>query len=132
MIHVDQRSHLSNLPEQPEYRDSPTHAVIRHHDERRGKRETGECGPSMVRFGDPDSVSGTDKLTPDSIQDALQDALRMYFQPIKTNDPKLDFYTIYKRETMEYDTEYMQKYNEDLNTTLIFVRFPLPFTATQY
>ena len=45
----------------------------------------------------------------------------MYFQPIKNDDPKLDFYTMYKRETTEYDTEYMQKYNEDLNTTLIFV-----------
>ena len=50
----------------------------------------------------------------------------MYLQPIKNDDPKLDFYTMYKRETMEYDTEYMQKYNEDLNTTLIFVRFRVP------
>ena len=55
--------------------------------------------------------------------DSIQDALRMYLQPIKNDDPKLDFYTMYKRETVEYDTEYMQKYNEDLNTTLIFVRF---------
>ena len=47
----------------------------------------------------------------------------MYLQPIKNDDPRLDFYTMYKRETMEYDTEYMQKYSEDLNTTLIFVRF---------
>ena len=79
----------------------------------------------MVRFKEP--VAGTNDLTPDSIQNAL----RMYFQPIKTNDPKLDFYTMYKRETMEYDTEYMQKYNEDLNTTLIFVRFCVPFTTKQ-
>ena len=28
-----------------------------------------------------------------------------------------------KQEAMEYDTENIQKYNEDLNTTLIFVRF---------
>ena len=81
----------------------------------------------MVRSRDPDSASRTDELTPDSIQEAL----RMYLQPIKTNDPKLDFYTMYKRETTEYDTEYMQKYNEDLNTTLIFVRFRVPFTAIQ-
>ena len=60
------------------------------------------------------------------LPDSIQEALRMYFQPIKTNDPNLDFYTMYKRETMEYDTEYMQKYNEDLNTTLIFVRFCVP------
>jgi len=50
----------------------------------------------------------------------------MYLQPIKNDDPQLDFYTMYKRETMEYDTEYMQKYNEDLNTTLIFVGFCVP------
>ena len=62
-------------------------------------------------------------LTPHSIQEAL----RMYLQPIKNDDPQLEFYTMYKRETVEYDTEYMQKYNEDLNTTLIFVRFCVPW-----
>ena len=46
----------------------------------------------------------------------------MYLQPIKNDDPNLDFYTMYRRETVEYDAEYMEKYNEDLNTTLIFVR----------
>jgi hypothetical protein len=81
----------------------------------------------MVRFRDADSVARADELTPDSIQEAL----RMYLQLIKSNGPKLDFYTMYKRETMEFDTEYMQKYNEDLNTTLIFVRFCVPFTTKQ-
>jgi hypothetical protein len=81
----------------------------------------------MVCFRDAESVARTDKLTPGSIQEAL----RAYFQPIKSNDPKLDFYTMYKRETTEYDTEYMQKYNEDLNTTLIFVRFCIPCTINQ-
>jgi len=47
----------------------------------------------------------------------------MFLQPIKNDDPKIDFYTMYKREATEYDTEYMQNHNEDLNTTLIFVRF---------
>ena len=75
----------------------------------------------------PGSGSRGQQLTPDSIQEAL----RMFFQPIKNDDPKLDFYTIYKRETSEYDTEYMQKYNEDLNTTLIFVRFYLTLTTAQ-
>jgi len=65
----------------------------------------------------------TNELTPDSIQDAL----RMFLQPIKNDDPRLDFFTMYKRETMEYDTDYMQNHNEDLNTTLIFVRFCVPF-----
>jgi len=29
---------------------------------------------------------------------------------------------MYKREASEYDTDYVKKYDEDLNTTLIFVR----------
>ena len=74
----------------------------------------------MVRSRDAESVSKASKLTQDS---SIQDALRMFLQPIKNDDPKIDFYTMYKREATEYDTEYMQNYNEDLNTTLIFVRF---------
>ena len=53
----------------------------------------------------------------------------MYLQPIKNDDPQLDFYTMYRRETVEYDAEYMQKYNEDLNTTLIFVCSSFPLTV---
>jgi len=78
----------------------------------------------MVRFGDIQLNATTNKLTP---VHSIQEALRMYLQPIKNDDPQLDFYTMYKRETTEYDTEYMQKYNEDLNTTLIFVRCCIPF-----
>jgi hypothetical protein len=52
---------------------------------------------------------------------SFQDALRAFFQPIKTDDPRLDFYTMYKREAAEYDAHYVKKYDEDLNTTLIFV-----------
>ena len=79
----------------------------------------------MVRFREAVPIVRTNRLTPDSIQEAL----RMYLQPIKNDDPRLDFYAMYKRETMEYDTEYMQKYNEDLNTTLIFVGFGVPLTT---
>ena len=57
---------------------------------------------------------------------SLQDALRTFFQPIKTNDPRVDFYTMYKREATEHDADYVKKYDEDLNTTLIFVCPPLP------
>ena len=55
---------------------------------------------------------------------SFHDALKSFFQPIKTDDPRLDFYTMYKREAMEYDADYVKKYDEDLNTTLIFVRLP--------
>ena len=60
---------------------------------------------------------------------SLQDALRTFFQPIKTDDPRVDFYTMYKREATEYDTDYVKKYDEDLNTTLIFVRYPASYLA---
>jgi len=69
-----------------------------------------------------ESIANTSKLTQSN---SIQEALRMYLQPTKNDDPQLNFYTMYKRETMEYDN--MQKYNEDLNTTLIFVRFCVPF-----
>ena len=55
---------------------------------------------------------------------SFQDALRTFFQPIKNDDARLDFYTVYKKEATEYDTDYVKKYDEDLNTTLIFVSRP--------
>ena len=62
---------------------------------------------------------------------SIQDALRSFFQPTKTDDPRVDFYTMYKREATEYDMDYIKKYDEDLNTTLIFVRrLPLLFSIT--
>jgi len=53
---------------------------------------------------------------------SLHEALRVFFLPIKNDDARLDFYTMYKKEATEYDTDYVKKYDEDLNTTLIFVR----------
>lgn len=70
-----------------------------------------------MRFGHQKLSARGNKLTFRSIQEAL----RVFLQPIKNDDPKLDLYTIYKRETTEYDSEYINKYNEDLNTTLISV-----------
>ena len=32
---------------------------------------------------------------------------------------------MYKREAVEYDTDYVKTYDENLNTTLIFVRYPI-------
>ena len=34
---------------------------------------------------------------------------------------------MYKREATEHDADYIKKYDEDLNITLIFVRPPSPF-----
>ena len=38
---------------------------------------------------------------------------------------------MYKKEATEYDTDYAKKYDEDLNTTLIFVRW-LPYTIVNH
>ena len=39
------------------------------------------------------------------------------------DDSRLTFYTVYKREATEHETDYVRKYDDNLNTTLIFVRF---------
>ena len=101
--------------------------VARYQNERRRECETSQPRPSMVCLKLGTISQGSIELTPDSIQDAL----RMFLQPIKNDDPRLDFFTMYKRETMEYDTDSMQKHNEDLNTTLIFVRFCVPSIDAQ-
>ena len=38
-------------------------------------------------------------------------------------DYRSQFYKHYRREADEYDREFMEKHDEDLNTTLIFVSF---------
>jgi len=41
--------------------------------------------------------------------------------PSAEEDPRATFYAMYRREAEEYDREFIKKYDEDLNTTLIFV-----------
>jgi len=41
--------------------------------------------------------------------------------PSAQEDPRAAFYDIYHREAEEYDRDFIKKYDEDLNTTLIFV-----------
>jgi len=54
---------------------------------------------------------------------SIQDALRDFFPPIKTKDTRAEFYAAYQRESSQYDHDYVRKYDEDLNTTLVFVSF---------
>ena len=53
---------------------------------------------------------------------SIQDALRTFFQSSKNGDARLEFYEMYKKVAQEYDTEYIRRYNEDLNATLVLVR----------
>jgi hypothetical protein len=41
--------------------------------------------------------------------------------PSIQEDPRSRFYKHYRKEAADYDWEFMEKYGEDLNTTLIFV-----------
>lgn len=54
--------------------------------------------------------------------------MRLFFQPTKTGDLRTDFYSAYQKEAAEYDTNFVKQYDEDLNTTLIFVSPPLSST----
>lgn len=43
--------------------------------------------------------------------------------PPIVDDERAKFYHMYREEAEEYDREFIDKYDEDLNNTLIFVRF---------
>ena len=53
---------------------------------------------------------------------SIQDALRAFFQPTKSDDDRLNFYSIYQKEATRYDAERARTRNEDLNIILILVR----------
>jgi len=55
---------------------------------------------------------------------SLHSALGEFFDPLRTNDSRADFYVVYRRESGEFDQDYARKYDEDLNTSLIFVSRP--------
>ena len=58
------------------------------------------------------------RITP---RHSLHSALKEFFEPLRTNDSRTDFFTVYRKESEEFDREYTRKYDEDLNTSLIFV-----------
>jgi len=68
-------------------------------------------------------------LTPRS---SLRSALKEFFDPLRTNDPRTDFFAVYRKESVEFDRDYAKKYDEDLNTSLIFVSRLISTFATQH
>jgi len=48
-------------------------------------------------------------------------ARKEFFEPLRSNDPRADFFAVYRKESDEIDRDYARKYDEDLNTSLIFV-----------
>ena len=63
-------------------------------------------------------TAGVQKIT---LHHSLHSALKEFFDPLRTNDSRTDFFAVYRRESGEFDRDYAKKYNEDLNTSLIFV-----------
>ena len=52
---------------------------------------------------------------------SLHSALKEFFEPLRTDNPRADFFAVYRKESDVFDREYAKKYDEDLNTSLIFV-----------
>jgi len=52
---------------------------------------------------------------------SLHSALKEFFEPLRSNDPRADFFAVYRKESDEFDRDYARKYDEDLNTSLVFV-----------
>ena len=52
---------------------------------------------------------------------SLHSALKEFLEPLGTNDPRTDFIAVYRRESEEFDRDYARKYDDNLNTSLIFV-----------
>jgi len=52
---------------------------------------------------------------------SLHSALKEFFEPLRTNNSRADFFAVYRKESDVFDREHAKKYDEDLNTSLIFV-----------
>jgi hypothetical protein len=64
----------------------------------------------------------TDRLPArSSFEAAFIRALRIFFPKLKSDDVKAEAFATYQKIAEEYDREFTKKYDEDLNTTLIFV-----------
>jgi len=58
------------------------------------------------------------------LEAALRDALKSVLgSPGPAVNPRVEFYSNFQREIEEHDRAFEKKYDEDLNTALIFVSF---------
>ena len=85
----------------------------------------------MVRSILNSSDYGGSQAIPD-IQSSLHSALKEFFDPLRTNDLRTDFFAVYRRESEEFDKDYAGKYDEDLNTSLIFVSHRVPALRAEH
>lgn len=71
----------------------------------------------------PRSITAGARIT---LHHSLHSALKEFFEPLRTNNSRADFFAVYRKESNEFDREYTRKYDEDLNTSLIFVSYFIP------
>ena len=62
---------------------------------------------------------------------SLHSTLKDFFEPLRANDSRTDFFAIYRRESGEFDRNYAKRYDEDLNTSLIFVSRLISISGTR-
>lgn len=56
----------------------------------------------------------------------MNNALKNFFPRLEsTSNTRVEFYNKFQHEADEYDRDFLDKYNADLDTTLIFVGFPI-------
>lgn len=63
---------------------------------------------------------------------SLHSSLKEFFEPLRTNNSRADFFAVYRKESGEFDREYTRKYDEDLNTSLIFVSSLIPVLRAEH
>ena len=75
----------------------------------------------MVRSTLIPSDCGGSQAIADILVSSLHSTLKEFFDPLRTDDSRTDFFAMYRKESGEFDRDYAGKYDEDLNTSLIFV-----------
>ena len=63
-------------------------------------------------------------ILPLTLRCSLHSALKEFIEPLRTNDHRTDFFAVYRKGSEDFDRDYAKKYDEDLNTSLIFVSRP--------
>jgi hypothetical protein len=59
-------------------------------------------------------TAGAQTLT---LHHSLHSVLKEFFDPLRANDSRTDFFAVYRRESRGFDRDYAKKYDEDLNTS---------------
>lgn len=68
-------------------------------------------------------------MTLDPDQPSIHAVLKEFFQPLRPNGTRPDFFAVSRKESEELDRDYARKYDEDLSAPLIFVSCEMSIRA---